>query len=78
MYLGSNPILTSACVILGVHEAITPLSIMAGAITLFEAMESTKCMPYMMREIKALTAGHPIAELMLYVVKCGSIECNDG
>ena len=34
-------------------------------ITLFESMEATKCMPYMMREMKALTAGHPIAELML-------------
>ncbi|CAB9520620.1 Putative L-lactate permease [Seminavis robusta] len=65
MYLGSNPILTSACVILGVHEAITPLSIMAGAITLFETMEATKCLPYMMREMKALTNGHKVAETML-------------
>jgi hypothetical protein len=65
MYLGSDPLLTSASVILGLHEALTPLSIMAGAITLFESMEATKCMPYMMREMKALTAGHPVAELML-------------
>jgi hypothetical protein len=65
MYLGSDPLLTSASVILGVHEAMTPLSIMAGAITLFETMEATQCMPYMMREMKALTAGHPVAELML-------------
>jgi hypothetical protein len=34
MYLGSDPLLSSACVILGLHEALTPLSIMAGAITL--------------------------------------------
>jgi L-lactate permease len=65
MYLKSDPLLTSAAVILGFHEALTPLSIMAGAITLFETMEATYCMPYMMREIKVLTAGHPIAELML-------------
>jgi len=65
MYLGSNPLLTASCVILGFHEALTPLSIMAGAIMLFETMEATKCLPYMMREMKALTAGHPIAECML-------------
>ena len=65
MYLGSDVILTCGAVVLGVHEAFVPLSIMAGAITLFETMEATKCLPYMMREMKALTAGHPIAELML-------------
>lgn len=65
MYLGSDPLLTSASVVLGLHEALTPLSIMAGAICLFETMESTFCLPYMMREMKALTAGHPVAELML-------------
>lgn len=67
MYLQSDPLLTTGSVILGLHEALTPLSIMAGAITLFESMEATYCLPYMMREIKALTAGHPIAEAMLYV-----------
>jgi L-lactate permease len=65
MYLKSDPLLANAGVILGLHAALTPLSIMAGAITLFETMEATYCMPYMMREIKGLTAGHPIAELML-------------
>ena len=65
MYLQSDPLLTNAAVILGFHEALTPLSIMAGAITLFETMEATYCLPYMMREIKVLTAGHPAAELML-------------
>lgn len=64
-YLGSDPLLTTAAVVLGLLEALTPLSIMAGAICLFETMESTLCLPFMMREIEALTAGHPIAELML-------------
>jgi hypothetical protein len=68
MYLGSDPLLTSAAVVLGLHEALTPLSIMAGAIMLFETMEATYCLPYMMREMKALTGGHPVAELMLYVM----------
>jgi hypothetical protein len=67
MYLNSDPLLTAGSVILGLHEALTPLSIMAGAITLFESMEATYCLPYMMREIKTLTAGHPIAEAQLYV-----------
>ena len=68
MYLQSDPLLATGSIILGLHEALTPLSIMAGAITLFESMEATYCLPYMMREIKALTAGHPIAEAMLYVI----------
>jgi L-lactate permease len=53
------------CIVLGVHEALTPLSIVAGAITLFESMEATLCLPYMMREMKHLTNGHPVAEGML-------------
>lgn len=65
MYLSSNPLLTCACLLLGVHEALTPLSVMGGAIFLFETMERTKCLPYMMREMKALTKGHKVAEAML-------------
>ena len=65
MYLGSNPLLCSASVVSGLHEAITPLSVMGGAIFLFETMEQTKCLPFMMREMKALTKGHKVAEAML-------------
>jgi len=65
MYYGLDPLLSSACIILGLHEALTPLSIMAGAIILFETMEATYCLPYMMREMKSLTQGHPVAESML-------------
>ena len=65
MYLGSDPLLVCASVIKGVHEAITPLTIMAGAICLFETMEVTRCMPFMMREMKALTKGHGVAELSI-------------
>ena len=64
-YFRSDPVLVGGAIILGVHEALTPLTIMAGAMTLFESMEVTYCLPYMMREIKALTVGHPIAECML-------------
>lgn len=65
MYLGSDPLLVSASVISGLHEALTPLSIMCGAIFLFETMDSTLCMPYMLREMKLLSKGHPVAETML-------------
>ena len=65
MYYGSDVTLTCGAVVLGLHEAISPITIIAGAMTLFETMEATKCMPYMMREMKALTNGHPIAECML-------------
>ncbi|KAG7358770.1 L-lactate permease [Nitzschia inconspicua] len=65
MYYGSDVILTCGAVVLGLHEALSPISIIAGAMLLFETMEATKCMPYMMREMKALTDGHPISECML-------------
>lgn len=67
VYLSSDPVLTHGAIVLGLLEAWTPLSIMAGAITLFESMEASYCLPYMMREMKSLTDGHPIAEMMLYV-----------
>jgi hypothetical protein len=86
MYLGSDPLLTSAAVVLGLHEALTPLSIIAGTMMLFETMEATYCLPYLMREMKALTGGHPVAELMLYVMtvaiiliysSCRTIDLDD-
>ena len=65
MYLGSDPWLLCASVVSGFHEALTPLAIVSGAVFLFETMEATLCLPYMLRELKALSKGHPIAELML-------------
>jgi lactate permease len=78
MYLDSDPLLACASVIAGILEALTPLSIMAGAITLFETMEATYCLPYMMREMKALTNGHPIAELMLIYAFAQMVEGASG
>ena len=52
MYLGSDPLLCCASIISGLHEALSPITIMGGAILLFETMEATLCMPFMMREIK--------------------------
>jgi L-lactate permease len=77
-YLRLDVIQTCAAVILGFHEALTPISITAGAITLFETMEATLCLPYMMRELKALTTGHPVAELMLIFCFATLIEGASG
>lgn len=65
MYLGSDPEIVFSSVILGVHEALSPLTIMFGAMLLFETMESTLCLPFVMREMKVLTKGHTIAELII-------------
>ncbi|KAL9178976.1 hypothetical protein ACHAXT_011949, partial [Thalassiosira profunda] len=78
MYLASDPLLVSGSVILGLHEALTPLSIMAGAICLFETMESTNCLPYMMREMKALTGGHGVAELCVIFAFATMVEGASG
>ena len=65
-YFGSDPVLIGSAIFKGaLHEVWTPLSIMAGAIFLFETMQATACLPYVMREMKQLTAGHAVAECML-------------
>jgi lactate permease len=78
MYLGSDPLLVSGAVVKGLHEAMSPLTIMGGAIMLFETMEATLCMPYILREMKALTKGHPVAELMLLFAFAYMVEGASG
>lgn len=41
-YLKLDPLYTNAAVVYGLFNALTPLSIIAGAICLFQAMEQTK------------------------------------
>eukprot|EP00124_Ichthyophonus_hoferi_P001413 Ihof_evm2s73 gene=Ihof_evmTU2s73 len=64
-YLGAVPANASASIIAGALDTMTPISIVAGAIILFETMTYTRCMPWMMRELKLLSKGHPVAEIML-------------
>ena len=64
-YLATPPTLVAACVVSGLLEALTPLSIVTGAIMLFEAMQHKGCLQWMMGAIKALSAGHPVAEVFL-------------
>jgi L-lactate permease len=77
-YLGSDPLQTCSAVLQGILEAWTPLSIMAGAIMLFESMEATLCLPFMMREMQLLTAGHAVAELMLLFAFAYTVEGASG
>lgn len=77
-YFGSDPLLVASAAVRGLHEAFTPLSIMAGAICLFETMQATACLPYMMREMKQLTANHPVAETMLMFSFCYLVEGASG
>lgn len=65
MYLASDPLLVCASVVSGLHDALAPIAIMGGAIFLFDTMDATLCMPFMLREMKVLSRGHPIAETML-------------
>ena len=77
-YFGSDPLLVASAIVRGWHEACTPLSIMAGAIGLFETMEATNCLPYMMREMKALTDGNAVAEAMLLFAFAYTVEGASG
>ena len=63
MYLGSDLLLVCGIIVKGVHEELTLLTIMSGAICLFKTMEATRCMPYIMREMKALTGRYGVAKL---------------
>jgi len=62
-YLGHDALLVQGAVVQGLLEAWTPLSIMAGAIFLFEVMQQTGCLPFLLRQLQKLTAGEPVATL---------------
>lgn len=46
-YLEAEPLDACACFIKGVLQALTPCSIVAGAIYLFDCMESAQCLAWM-------------------------------
>jgi lactate permease len=48
-YLSSPPALVASCVVSGLLEALTPLSIIAGAILLFQTMDHTGCLKWIMQ-----------------------------
>jgi len=65
VYLKTEPNFANAAVLAGVFDAITPMSIVFGAIFLFQTMHYTKCLPWIIDKMKALSGGHPVAEVML-------------
>mmetsp|Transcript_61253 Transcript_61253/g.145828 ORF Transcript_61253/g.145828 Transcript_61253/m.145828 type:complete len:788 (-) Transcript_61253:160-2523(-) len=64
-YLESSPLEACACFIKGCLQAITPCSIVAGAIFLFDCMESSQCLAWMKVQLRVVTNSHPVAEVML-------------
>jgi hypothetical protein len=55
--LSASPALVASCVVSGLLEALTPLSIISGAIALFQAMQHTGCLAWLM--------GEPAARLLV-------------
>ena len=64
-YFSMPPDATNALIISGLLEALTPLSIILGAIVLFESAEATKCLAWIMEFIRVLTRQHRVAEVFL-------------
>lgn len=64
-YLGLPPLTVVPALVAGCLEASIPLSVVFGAILLFQSMQYTKCMPWMMLHVKRLSAGNPVAEVFL-------------
>lgn len=65
MYLGLDPLETSAAIVSGLHEALVPLCIIVGAVFLFKTMEQTGCMQTMIQTMVRVTGGSRVAQLML-------------
>jgi len=64
-YLQASPLEACACFVKGVLQALTPCSIVAGAIFLFDCMESSQCLAWMKVQLRLVTDSHPVAEVML-------------
>ncbi|GAB0488802.1 hypothetical protein MMPV_000011 [Pyropia vietnamensis] len=64
-YLGSPAVVLAAAIVGGALEAFTPLSIVAGAMTLFAVMDVTGCLSWATASLAGVTGGHPVAEAML-------------
>lgn len=65
VYFSHDPNFVNACVLYGVLDTLTPVSICFGAILLFAVMEETLCLPWIIQTIKQLSGGHPVAEVLL-------------
>jgi hypothetical protein len=48
-----------------------------GAIFLFDCMNASGCMAWIMRELKAMSGGHPVAEVCVPFTKLGMLAQTD-
>jgi lactate permease len=64
-YFSASPNAVTAQAFSGALAAVTPVTIVAGAIFLFESMDSASCILWMRFQMQRLTAGHAVAEIML-------------
>ena len=65
IYLAMDPTETCAAVVLGLHEALIPISIIFGAVFLLRVLDATRCMSYLLRRLIFVTRRDRIAQLML-------------
>jgi L-lactate permease len=64
-YFGSSPLLVCAAIIQGAIDMLTPISVIFGAMFLFETMGKSGAMDWIILQLKNLSKGHPIAQIML-------------
>lgn len=64
-YLSADPTEVMSSAVGGCLEALVPLSVVFGAISLFQTMQHTKCMPFLMFHLKRMSMGCPVAETFL-------------
>jgi hypothetical protein len=57
-YLNADPAEVTSQAISGALSAVTPITIVGGAIFLFDSMESAHCIMWMRFQMEALTDGH--------------------
>lgn len=84
-YLKLDPLYTNAAVVYGLFNALTPLSIIAGAICLFQAMEQTKVLPQATRTTQMkyqslfnpFSSGEPVSSSSPLTSKPGAVPAMD-
>lgn len=64
VYFSHPPNFLNASIVQSLN-ALTPISIAAGAISLFAVMDATLCTPYIIEKIKFLCNAHPVAEVFI-------------
>ncbi|KAI9025452.1 L-lactate permease [Hyaloraphidium curvatum] len=64
-YFAAPGNLVAGCVISGFLDCLTPITVIGGAMFLFETMTQSGAMDWIIWQLKKLSKGHPIAEIMI-------------